>query len=550
VVGTLSSKVAPLVYRLFGPEFTDAAGQLTPRGARFFQEAGIDATHLEPQQVVQLAQVAKRNMGNPDVGQPALRQMLGEEFNVPQTRAMITGDPAQIALEDRLRRSKGPTAERIMGNFATEQQGALSEAQQALRGGTPLQPPINADEAGGVLQRGFTARNTAARNEVTQAYTDAFDPALLAQHGVPPIVPMPYIKTIGPSVRADLQTGPGRLIINNDFSDLAPRSAKMLGKIDGWSSRMGPQGTVAVDWEGVDAMRRELNQLKPAYNPMGDNTDWKAATKIMQSFDRELGKINPLLNDARNLHAARKNLFEPGANAADSNTRSITKVLGALDSQGLPLNSGTKVANSIFDASLKRGEAMPAIEHLERLYGANSTEMQALKNEALRRVTTDAQSGAPLSAQRTATAIGRALDGPQGEVYAKLLGPDGVRELRRFHMLNSNIAEVAANRNPSGSGHMIAGLLNKWGPVAVGEQIGQHVGHAVGGTPGALIGSAVGAGGGSLVERLLARSAAQGATAGGNMIPSATAPFANLVTRTGVLGTGAARGLLDEELRP
>jgi hypothetical protein len=247
-------------------------------------------------------------------------------------------------------------------------------------------------------------------------------------------------------------------------------------------------------------------------------------------FDEELGKSNPLLNDARAAHAARVARFEPQRlNAAGTNP-----VLRSLSNAN---ETGQAIYNRLFGgATMKRGEAAALVDQLQSIYGEGSAGMRAVKEGALRRLMVDGN-GNLLSPGKTATAIRNALNGPQGPVYRALLSPEELGKLSRYADTNGIVGAATAARNPSKTSY---GLIRSILGEALRHKtagLGAAAGFAMGGPAGAGIGYAAGDFAAKTIGKALSERA--GARAARKAIAGVQEP--GLLMRS-LSGTGKAAG--------
>jgi hypothetical protein len=213
--------------------------------------------------------------------------------------------------------------------------------------------------------------------------------------------------------------------------------------------------------------------------------------RVVDAFDAHVGKANPLLNQARQMHSERMGLFEPQRTNATSGANTVLRALGN------NAEAGQTVVNRLFGASLKRGEAGPLVDRLRTIYAGSPEAMGALKVGAIQRLMTDPRTGEALSPTKMATSIRTALgpNSPHAEVYRSLLSREEMARLNRFADLNE-ITNATA-RNPSKSSYGIMRTLTNHvmgggAGAAVGGALGHVTGIPLAGEAGLLLGKAAG----------------------------------------------------------
>ena len=499
--GYLAERLANLTGRGL---LVDAAGQVTAKGARIFHEAGIDPSIMTPQQLRVIQAATLRNFSSTDAARTAGRMALGDEFQVPQTTGQVTGNLDQIGFEDAARNGgKGGAAQSVVRAAGADQEVQLTAAQQALRGRLSGAPPMTPPQIGETVGQRFGRANNEAADEVTHAYNSAVEPTVLAANGVPDQVPLSHVAGIPGRLRQGLQDGTWTrgqpVVVDPQLTPAATRALQVVdnfgqGRVADLASAPLPPGSVpvAVNWQGVDQTRKLLVAIRGAAAP--GSTDARAVGSIMRGFDADLGALNPMLNDARALHADRAATFRP----APTNAPGTNSVLKTLNDANAPQQNvadfGQTIYNRLFDgAPFKRGEGTQLVGRLQTIFANQPEGMQAVREGALNRLFYN-QQGVHYSPHVTHQNITNALNGPQAEVYRALFTAEQRAHLERFSHLSGNIAEGLARGNPSGSGHTI---LNAVKGVGAGGTVGGAIGGAIGTAfgmpvPGAAAGSAVG----------------------------------------------------------
>jgi hypothetical protein len=410
--------------------------------------------------------------------------------------------------------ARGPGAERTIQDFGQDQLEALQNAQSKLR-----DVDLNGNDIGDILGEDFRNANAAARRQVSALYDRAFDPDALAQAGVAPNVPIESVyglrnklaQTFGED--SDLVVSPAltpytdrAIKLLSDFSDKAGVPSTFPKRT------MPPAGELVsgIDWRLAEDVRKRLNVLRRNAASTGNAADLSGMRQVLDVFDEELGKSNPLLNEARAAHAARVAHFEPQRlNAAGTNP-----ILRSLSNAN---ETGQAIYNRLFGgATMKRGEAGALVDQLRSIYGEGSSGMRAVKEGALRRLMVD-PNGNLLSPQKTATAIRNALNGPQGPVYRALLSPEELSRLQRYADTNGIVGAATAARNPSKTSYglirSILGEALRHKTAGLGVVLGAPFGPG-GMAAGGVIGDIVGRTAGKSIEDRLGLRAARKAVSG------------------------------------
>jgi hypothetical protein len=458
---------------------------------------------------------------------------LGREFGVDQTRGQISNDPRILAMEDRLRYEGGAggEAQRVMQAFDDNQLRQLEGAGERVRSGmTGAREALTPSRIGEVISNEYTSARNAARDRVRGLYDRAFDPDALAAAGVASDVPIETVMGLPNQIRTAFMhpDRPGGILVPTpETTPSAMRAMTMLDRFgqsgeihsaipgmtapsmrDPLGGRMTPTG---IGWQQMDLMRKMLDGLRrgAASNP----TDRAAMRRIMDVFDEQMGRSNPLLNEARAAHMERVRLFDPQR----TNAKGSNSVLKDLSNDN---NPGQTIYNALFEgAPLKRGEAGPLIQQLQTMFGENAPAMQAIREGMLQRLLVDKRSGQSLSPVKASRAIREALEGPQAEIYAALFPPAELHRLARYGELLEHIGTTRAAQNPSKTSYPLLKYARARDGAGVGAAVGAGVGASVGGPIGGAVGAAVGGGAGGALDNLLAFRRAQRAVSGDYSAP-------------------------------
>lgn len=491
----------------------DASGGITQQGGKFFSEAGINPEMFTPAQLKLIQTDALRSFGSQDVARQSANKALGQEFNVRQTSGQISGNPTQLATEDQMRQGGvNSIAQGIVRGADTEQAAQLSQAQEALRRNiTSAASPMDQNAVGQNIGQTFREAKGTAKGISDAAYAKAVDPKALTAAGVPHEISMDTLNGLGQRVRVALSSGERPVIVDKQ---LTPAAAKALAEVDNLAKGKIPNlaepgnismegdKVVGVNWKGIDQVRKTLRSY--ADSAASGSADQRAVSQIISNFDKELGTVNPLLNEARAGYSEYRGLFTPQKGNAKG-----TDVLVRAASN--PNEAGPTIYNALFGSTFKKGEAQQLVNNLQQVYANNPEGMTALKEGALQRLFTSPK-GESLSAKVAGTNVRQAIEGPQGEIYKSLFTPDEIKSMYRFGSLSENIGAGMQRANPSGTSYPLMNLLKNYAPsgagAAIGGGVGQLMGHPEWGT---LAGAAVGKVVGGVKDVLAAQHAISGA---------------------------------------
>jgi hypothetical protein len=510
-----SAVISSLVPFGLGKLLAPVAGETAAAVRVPLADAAIEAMGFTKQQIAnmtpELRQVvsdtARKTFGNQQAVQSAYRTGILKEQGITPgllggpTRGEITGDVRQIAKEQTLAGPGNPSAQGTILENRVAQDVNLNQAQERLRteaaGGQPPQSPI---EAAQTLKGNFETARDASKANVGAKYDVAKDPQAVVAAGGAPNAPAAYVQQVGGSVRSHLATTPqGQAVLEN--AGLTPNATQALAAVDKFAQDVGrgPAGPRnALDWEAVENMRKRLNLYRDAaFGAGGTPTDQAAMKAVIDGFDQHFTPLNPLLADARAAHAEHISIFKPGGSPdQDRATKTALQLLAGPE-------EGAKVANSIF-ANANKGDAIQLLDHLQTKVFPNQPEaLNVLKDQAIRRLTVNAESGKMLTPQEQATAIAKALDGDaQGPLYARIFSGQELAGLRRYHEAVTMLGQSRTKINPPGSGLLSIATLKALGATGGGAAIGGHIGAMIGMPE---LGATAGAGAGALASQVIPR---------------------------------------------
>lgn len=312
-VGQLAAPVVGVIWRRFvtEPGLIDSAGNLTARGAKAAQEAGIDPASVTPDMIKSFAKELART-GDAAVAGNAARS---SEFGIEKTLGETTGRADQLLREQRVRGGTyGEAPAAAIKAFDDAQYGAVGNA---FAGDVPSVWPTGGSsptiakriapnrtaadyapsELGGAIRENMKAASTAAREAEETAWKGvgtitATDEALAG-------LPQAINKALD-----------GR-VISGGAGSPTPTAARMVDALSSFMKGEAPEA--AADWltkqapRNVDQMRRHLGGMIEDAATKSDRT---AAGKIYDGFNSwirdsadKLAMTDP--NGAANLVVAR-----------------------------------------------------------------------------------------------------------------------------------------------------------------------------------------------------------------------------------------------------
>lgn len=466
--------------------------------------AGLKAeeiAHLEPAQADILADIATRS-GNRKTLRQEYNRLLHDESEIAPTKSMVTNERIDQSFEDKMRNgSRGPFAVDTMKVADEARAESLAEANAKLRASlTGSNTPMEPVKVGEVIGERFNTAHGSAKKVVSGLYEKAFDPTELAAAGVTANVPKLALQQLPSAIYDSFVNHPRGPFVAS--KTLAPNTFEAMQALGDFSKSgklpdmFPPKPAVGggVSWETTDLMRRYLNGLRESakMNP----TDLTGMRRVLDAFDYQMGKTNPLLNQARKAHSERVDLFDPSRNKSAAGVRGMTQAATNTE------NTGYTLYNKLFGGTaLKKGEALALVNKLKTVFANDPGGMQAVREGAVHRLFNDAKLDKPLSPQRLSTALSEALSGPQAETYRALFTPEQLRALSRRQALASNISKNSQRLNNSGTSYgtesesrrrwaMGVGAVAGSGLATAGRAAGLPIPHVVGEGLGAIIGGA------------------------------------------------------------
>jgi hypothetical protein len=221
--------------------------------------------------------------------------------------------------------------------------------------------------------------------------------------------------------------------------------------------------------------------------------------RIMDAYDDQLGKKNPLLNQARNAHSERVNTFDPNRDSSAAGVRDVTKA--ALNTE----NTGYTLYNKLFNSSgLKRGEGLGVVKAIKAGVGSDPEAMSAMREGALHRIFRDPLNGEPISPQKASTNLKQVLSGPMADTYRELFTPEQLRALSRQQALANNVARSSKIGNPPNTSYKLESDARRRWAMGVGATLGSGAAyslHGLGLPVPPLVGEGLGAAAGYAAGR-------------------------------------------------
>jgi hypothetical protein len=486
-----------------------AAQRLTAAGFK-------NVDNLTPTQLDRVREYGNKHGWDKDVVGHEYRRALFDEFDVPPTESMVTKSNAHLLEEDRMRAgSRGPEAMTIINDADQARLGSLDGATNKIRTDLTGNPtPMPPAAIGETISERFGVAHDAAKKNVREAYDRAFNPDELQQAGVPSHVPETTLRGLTHEITNKLvggdrpfvatkETAPNTMKAVEALNDYA-RTGRLPSAIPG--EPLPPGGAAGVSWQSADLMRRYINGLRESskMNP----TDLMGTRRVIDAFDEQFGKANPLLNDARRMHKERVELFDPNRNRAGAGVSNVLKAAGNTE------NTGYTLYNKLFGGShMKKGEAAKTVDHLKQIFTNDPEGLAAVKEGAIQRLFHDPNTYEKLSPQKSASRLKEALNGPAADTYSALFTPEELARLRRYHAVAQDVADHTKKLNPPNTAHTetmmkregefrdrgikkLQAMLDTAGSVAggvLGATLGGGFGHGAVGAAGGVGAGGIGA---------------------------------------------------------
>lgn len=469
--------------RTAAPDAAVTPDMLTKTGQMIFDKAGVDPAKLSGGQLQTLdaglgSQGGKAIGYAPDsVGGPAASRVIqAAQSGIPLTTGQITGNPIQLALEDRLRQAASP-ATGIMRDFGADQQAATAARAGALiPGSQPGVAPLDEAGFGQLLQSQIQARAAALKQATSNAYAKL---PYLTQGGMAANGPT---ASFDPSVSSDL-LDQVKDVSQRYLSSVTPAGNEARATLTNLVSQPGPPaggpwkygvtytppGTlpappgdvpVAFNVGAADTALRKLNQLYASASTDGDRAAVAAFRGKLNDAIDQAGLTGAMSGDpgvlaawqaARAARAAQGEFMAQNSPAANSFMTQIT--------QGNP--SGQEVVNGLYGASQlgsKTGTTQ-VLDHLQSQFPPGSPEWATVQQAAVRRVLFGGtENTAEMTPNNIANRIDEAVNGNGKEVTQRVLDPDTIAGLTDFSATMRTLQQ-SAKQNPSGTAYTVGSAL-------------------------------------------------------------------------------------------
>jgi hypothetical protein len=459
----------------------DDAGQLTERGREVVRAAGLDPDAITPDAV----RAFQAQMARSGPGEEAARAATLGEFNVPPTRANLTGDVVDWRNQTRSAFDGGPVRDRV-GAQREAFEGARDTVGRGMAGGEEL--ATNAGQAGGRVLEGVRSR-AAAAGEARDAAYDAF-------RGMDAAVDPNSLRIAPDFVSRTIQAGDNPTILSQQ---LHPAASAMMDRLRTVAGSV-PADAVEYSIQGAAQLRRELVMLRRAAR----GEDMRAASAVMSAFDDWLetavartltrGDDSALaaLREANRQHAVFRRSFGPQGPQDDAG-RFIQRMVdqGDLTQQ--------EVANALFGVAQagERGLSVRLATRLRDLLGGDSSEWNSIRQAMWFRLTSrpgDVLDPSNLNAGVTALDPARQVAniqrflGGEGSAMANVLFSRSERELmNRYARATQYTVAPGDAVNPSRSGLFAAESAR-----AAARSLMAALGFSQGGVIGAAAGAVLG----------------------------------------------------------
>ena len=429
--------VAALVGKRYGPRVANlflkkdmysAETGLTNKGAKALARLGEDPNEVSKT----FAADFEGQIRNAVEPAQAARYSSLKEFDIPASRANITGTPEDFAFESSARKgSIGGGAGTIMREFDEGQRVAIDAAKDKVSGGLGGGARLAADatEASGMALDGVLAKAASKKAAADQAYDT--------------------VSGMTASIDADFSVSvPSRIrqkLVDMDFivDGGTPKAARALDIVENaFSGRTKPISTAEnisgdvpiIPFQQVERARQRVgNMLRAAKK--GDNSEEVAALgKIRDAFDVEIdtaldaGLINgdegvvDAIKNARSLYASYKAQFA-GKKGADNFIRKM------VEGDASP----REVASWLYGNS-RVGSPKQSAQFATKLKDilGEGDEWDAIRQGAWQRVSSGIEGSKGQGPQKTASAIRGFIRGPERDLANALFSESERKTMLRF----------------------------------------------------------------------------------------------------------------------
>lgn len=416
-------------------------------------------------------------------------------FGVVQTAGEQSEDIGTLQAEQAARQGdSGALAQKKAQEFdqarPAQIQSATSQVQSALNiSGTPIDA---AQEAGNLISQSLQKVAKASKDNVDAKYNTAragegsFNTEDFDGEENP---------TVAQSVRSSVLNGPGNIILDPSPGGLTPGANAALGYLRDIPelqpdieppSEGSPEDTEPtvvhkdVPLQTLDQIRRNLVAYRDA-SWSNSPTDGRAASAIVDAFDNHFadladngGFTGPQesldnWNDARAANAAHQETF--GVGKSDPVGQSIQQVLGTQNR--IPL-TGNDVADRLYGASGANPTTsnIDLVQHLQGIFGADSPEMDAIRQGQFARLTDNPSWGH----KRVSENIDKFLQRDGKEMADTQFSPAQKGMIQSYGDMRKSLIPKEGTRNPSGTSPFVNRAINAVVGL-VGQGIGMVLGH-------------------------------------------------------------------------
>jgi len=357
------------------------------------------------------------------------------EFGMLFTKGQRTQDPAQLSLEENIRKGgEGKLAQAVMNRFEGKQNAAAEAATDELGaglGGAPTTPK----EAGETIDTALT-RKAEGHRQAGNAFFERSAEKEAWVHDT---------HDLARQVRVGLHDA--QFPIPDELNGLN-KAARALRLIENMSDETG-----AASVQKMNEVRKHLNRIFP-----DPNTEDGLATLIIKraydNWEHDVVTNRLLTGDPTALDDIKRG-NEQWKSYKDMTARKNgpDKVIATIVNGD---ESPEKVANFVIGSSSIGGASMAAqvVARIKQLFPGASDEFNALRQAVFNKLTVDPlKEGASLSPQKIATAIRKQINGPGAPVARELFTAE---ERAKFLRFAADLERQAPKMvNPSGTASML-----------------------------------------------------------------------------------------------
>lgn len=409
-----------------------------------------------------------------EAGRAMLRrsQRLQREFpEIPYTKGERTGDPTQLAFEERaLKGSFGEAPERIMQGQRAQslggQQREVARQRRRLGSGSAPDIPAALDEPVARLRQAAATEREAAG----EAFEKVGD-ATLSGQGVEKMRRSLLGRAKADDFVVDSDLAPATVRAVKAIEDSLPVPKMREGKVINPSTGrpMTYKQEVSTSIKNINTLRRKLDSLYKA----APNAQDKAQINILRNeiYDQldqvtkdaliagdtdvidNLKKANELWSEYKS-RFFQQDKSRQGVKLTDSAGREIEKFV--VD----PELSGADMANVLFNSSsISPKMSSRMVTRLKDVLGANSPEFGKIKEAVFMKLAGITDGTAEVSARKFKKRLRDATTGPQKQAMMGLFGP---QEIQRMMRLGDALERAQPpSINPSGTGFLVERRLSE-----------------------------------------------------------------------------------------